>query len=105
MREEVKNVMEEPDDSAPDGGAVNMEGWLIRGQGGVYTAEDETGAQYVLRAKNRFRRQRISPLVGDRICFTPGTISDEHGWIDEILPRTSAFVRPAVANVTMMAMP
>ncbi len=80
-----------------------MEGWLIRGQGGVYTAEDENGAQYVLRAKNRFRRQHISPLVGDRIRFTPGTISDEHGWIDEILPRSSVFVRPAVANVTLMA--
>ena len=80
-----------------------MEGWLIRGQGGVYTAEDEAGAQYVLRAKNRFRRQHISPLVGDRILFTPGTVSDEHGWIDEILPRSSAFVRPAVANVTLMA--
>ncbi len=80
-----------------------MEGWLIRGQGGVYTAEDETGAEYVLRAKNRFRRQRVTPLVGDRIRFTPGQISDEHGWIDEILPRVSAFVRPAVANVTMMA--
>ncbi len=80
-----------------------MEGWLIRGQGGVYTAEDKQGAQYVLRAKNRFRRQRISPLVGDRIRFTPGTVSDEHGWIDDILPRQSAFVRPAVANVTLMA--
>ena len=80
-----------------------MEGWLIRGQGGVYTAQDAAGAQYILRAKNRFRRQRISPLVGDRIRFTPGTISDEHGWIDEILPRTSVFVRPAVANVTLMA--
>ena len=82
---------------------MSMEGWLIRGQGGVYTAEDQEGAQYVLRAKNRFRRQHISPLVGDRILFTPGTISDEHGWIDEILPRSSAFVRPAVANVTLMA--
>ena len=82
---------------------MSMEGWLIRGQGGVYTAEDEQGVQYVLRAKNRFRRQRISPLVGDRIRFTPGTVSDEHGWIDEILPRQSAFVRPAVANVTLMA--
>ena len=82
---------------------MSMEGWLIRGQGGVYTAEDESGAQYVLRAKNRFRRQHISPLVGDRILFTPGTVSDEHGWIDEILPRESVFVRPAVANVTMMA--
>ena len=79
-----------------------MEGWLIRGQGGVYTAEDAAGAQYVLRAKKRFRRQRISPLVGDRILFTPGTISDEHGWIDDILPRSSEFVRPAVANVSLM---
>ena len=82
---------------------MSMEGWLIRGQGGVYTAEDESGCQYVLRAKNRFRRQHISPLVGDRIRFIPGTVSDEHGWIDEILPRTSVFVRPSVANVTMMA--
>ena len=81
-----------------------MEGWLIRGRGGVYTAQEETtGSQFVLRAKNKFRHQRITPLVGDRIRFTPGTISDEHGWIDEILPRRSVFVRPAVANVTMMA--
>ena len=80
-----------------------MEGWLIRGQGGVYTAEDAAGNQYVLRAKNRFRRQHLTPLVGDRIMFTPGTISDEHGWIDEILPRTSVLVRPASANVTMLA--
>ena len=79
-----------------------MEGWLIRGQGGVYTAEDADGTQYVLRAKKRFRRERITPLVGDRITFSPGTVSDEHGWIDSILPRNSAFIRPAVANVTTM---
>lgn len=83
--------------------AIQKEGWLVRGRGGVYTAEDEAGNQYVLRAKNRFRHQHITPLVGDRIRFTPGTVSDEHGWIDEILPRTSVFVRPAVANVSLMA--
>ena len=38
-----------------------MEGWLIRGRGGVYTAEDAAGVQYTLRAKNRFRRLRVSP--------------------------------------------
>ena len=81
-----------------------MEGWLIRGRGGVYTAEDAAGVQYTLRAKNRFRRLRVSPLVGDRILFTPGNGGDEHGWIDEILPRSSVFVRPAVANVTLMAL-
>ena len=40
---------------------MSMEGWLIRGQGGVYTAEDKDGAQYVLRAKNRFRRPQYAP--------------------------------------------
>ena len=83
--------------------ALQLEGWLVRGRGGVYTAEDASGIQYVLRAKNRFRHQHITPLVGDRIRFTPGTVSDEHGWINEILPRRSVFVRPAVANVTLMA--
>ena len=44
---------------------IQKEGWLVRGRGGVYTAEDEAGNQYVLRAKNRFRHQHITPLVGD----------------------------------------
>jgi len=81
-----------------------MEGVIIQGRGGLYTVEDSAGGAYVLRAKNRFRRQHISPLVGDRVLFTPGSVSDEHGWIDEILPRDSVFVRPPVANVTLMAL-
>ena len=44
----------------------------------------------------------LSPLVGDRIQFTPGT-GEEHGWIEEVLPRRSECLRPPVSNVTLLA--
>ena len=45
-----------------------------------------------------FRRRHITPMVGDRVRFTPGQ-GEEHGWVEEILPRESQLVRPPVANV------
>lgn len=75
-----------------------MKGQIIEGRGGLYTVRDEQGTDYVLRAKKKFRRQRVTPLVGDRVLFTPGQ-EEEHGWVEEILPRTSVFLRPPVANV------
>ena len=79
------------------------EGILIRGRGGIYTARQQDGAEFILRAKKKFRHQHLVPMVGDHILFTPGRGGDEHGWIDEILPRLSSFIRPPVANVTAMA--
>ncbi len=79
-----------------------MKGTIIQGRGGLYTAMDAQGAEYVLRAKKKFRRMKISPLVGDEILFTPGDISDEHGWVEEILPRKSQCLRPPVANVSLL---
>lgn len=81
-----------------------MEGIIVQGRGGLYTVLDDSGEEYVLRAKKKFRRLGTSPLVGDRILFTPGQISDEHGWIDEILPRSSQCLRPPVANVTLIVL-
>lgn len=80
-----------------------INGTIIRGQGGLYTAKDENGIEYVLRAKKKFRHQHMTPLVGDHILLTKGEISDEHGWIEEILPRSSCCFRPQVANVSLMA--
>ncbi len=79
-----------------------MRGRIVRGRGGLYTVRDGTGTEWTLRAKKKFRRQGISPLVGDRVLFTPGRISDEHGWVEEIETRDSVFVRPPVANVSMI---
>lgn len=73
-------------------------GVIVKGVGGLYYARDEKGEVHVLRAKGKFRKQRITPMVGDRVHFTPGT-GDEHGWVEEILPRESELVRPPVANI------
>ena len=77
------------------------QGILVRGIGSFYTAEDENGQEYTLRCKKKFRRQNISPLVGDFVQFTPGS-GEEHGWLEEILPRKTCCIRPPVANVTRL---
>ncbi len=76
-------------------------GQIIEGRGGLYTVRDEGGTDHVLRAKKKFRRQHMTPLVGDRVCFTPGE-GEEHGWLEEILPRSSECLRPPVANITLL---
>ena len=77
------------------------QGVLVRGFGGFYVAVDETGTEYILRCKKKFRRMHISPLVGDELLFTPGE-GEEHGWVEEILPRQTECIRPPVANVTLL---
>ncbi len=77
------------------------EGRIIEGRGGLYTVRDEAGSSYILRAKNKFRRANLKPLVGDRVDFSPGR-GEEHGWIEEIHPRQSYCLRPPVANITQL---
>ena len=78
-----------------------MEGRIVQGLGGLYTVRDAEGAEYVLRAKGKFRRMKLTPLVGDHVTFTPGA-GDEHGWVEEILPRISVSMRPPAANVQLL---
>lgn len=77
------------------------QGVLVRGFGGFYVAVDDAGTEYILRCKKKFRRMHISPLVGDELLFTPGE-GEEHGWVEEILPRKTECIRPPVANVTLL---
>lgn len=76
------------------------QGTLVRGFGGFYVAE-AGGREYTLRCKKKFRRMKVSPLVGDEVCFIPGE-GEEHGWLEEILPRRSECLRPPVANVSLL---
>ena len=80
---------------------VMKQGVLVRGFGGFYVAVDGEGTEHILRCKKKFRRMHISPLVGDELLFTPGE-GDEHGWVEEILPRKSECLRPPVANVSLL---
>ena len=78
-----------------------IKGEIKEGRGGFYTVRDETGQEHILRAKKKFRRDGLSPLPGDRVMLSPGS-GEEHGWLEEILPRASLCLRPPVANITLM---
>ena len=76
-------------------------GVILRGIGGFYDVLSD-GEVFRCRARGRFRRLGISPMVGDRVRFQPETEISE-GILEEILPRRNAMKRPSVANVDHMA--
>ena len=78
-----------------------MQGTVLRGIGGFYTAMDDDGALYTLRAQGKLRRERMKPKVGDRVEMTPGT-GEEDGWLHSVLPRKNELVRPPVANIDLI---
>ena len=39
------------------------EGVIVKGVGGLYYARDAHGNVHVLRAKGKFRKQRVTPMV------------------------------------------
>ncbi|MBQ4608888.1 MAG: ribosome small subunit-dependent GTPase A [Clostridia bacterium] len=79
-----------------------MTGSIMRGIGSFYTVLcDEDGQEYTLRAQKKLRHQKMTPMVGDRVRFSPGQ-GEENGWLEEILPRKSVIERPSVANADML---
>ncbi len=52
------------------------------------------------RARGKFRRQGLSPLVGDLVRVLP--LENGEGMIDAVAPRRNAFTRPAAANVDQL---
>ena len=77
------------------------EGVIIKGIGGFYDALSNKEI-YRCRARGKFRKQGITPMVGDQVRFTPETEISE-GSLEEIYPRKNSLLRPAVANITHLA--
>lgn len=77
-----------------------MRGRIQRALSGFYYVKCADGQLYTCKARGKFRREGISPLVGDDVefCEVPGG----EGRIDEILPRRNSFDRPSVANIDQM---
>ena len=73
------------------------EGMIFKALSGFYYVDDGSGRLTACRARGKFRHQHLTPLVGDRVRFTP--LEGEAGVLDEILPRSNFFQRPAVANI------
>ncbi len=75
-----------------------IEGLITKGVGGFYYVRSEDGVVWECKARGKFRKQRLTPLVGDKVVFHPGE-GDELGFIEEILPRRNEMIRPPVANI------
>ena len=67
---------------------------------GFYYVDGRDGALTACRGRGKFRHQKLTPLVGDRVRFTP--LGEGAGILDEILPRKNQFQRPAVANIDQL---
>ncbi len=78
-----------------------MEGTIIRSLSGFYTVRT-SDRTVQCRARGRFRKDGLSPLVGDRVEISQNP--DGSGNVDRILPRKNAFGRPAIANVDALVM-
>ena len=77
-----------------------MEGRILKALSGFYYVDSGEGPLVQCRARGRFRHQKITPLVGDRVRMTP--LEEGTGVLDSILPRKNAFQRPAVANIDQL---
>ena len=77
-----------------------MTGRIQKALSGFYYVDTGDGTLLTCRARGRFRKEGVSPLVGDRVeCAALGS---GEGVIEAILPRRNAFDRPAVANIDQL---
>lgn len=74
-------------------------GLIVKALSGYYYVRPDEGDRPPLqcRARGIFKKDGITPLVGDRVQFE--VTSNDEGWITEIAPRFSEFIRPPIANV------
>ncbi len=77
-----------------------MQGIIIKGIGGFYYVKAEDGSVYECRARGIFRKEKIKPMIGDKVIIE--IIDSEHGNIEQILPRSTHLIRPGVANIDLL---
>ena len=75
------------------------EGRIQKALSGFYYVN--TGSEVLTcRARGKFRKEGISPLVGDLVEVRE--LGNGEGFVEKILPRKNAFARPAVANIDQL---
>lgn len=75
-----------------------IDGKIIKGIGGFYYIDTQEGI-YECRARGIFRKQKVTPLVGDRVSINIVDEENKKGVIEEIQKRDTELVRPPIANV------
>ena len=75
-----------------------IEGRIIKGIGGFYYVDTDNGL-YECRARGIFRKNKITPLVGDFVKISVVDEENKKGVVEEIAERETEPVRPPIANV------
>jgi ribosome small subunit-dependent GTPase A len=73
------------------------EGQITKALSGFYYITDEKDVTYQTRARGIFRKEGITPLVGDYVNFESDNLDE--GTLVEIKPRKNELTRPPIANV------
>lgn len=76
---------------------MTTDGIIIKGIGGFYYVEAADGTIYECKARGVFRKEKITPLAGDRVEIS--VEENNKNSIDKILERRNFFKRPPIANV------
>ena len=75
-----------------------LQGKIIKGIGGFYYVDTENGI-YECRARGIFRKDKITPLVGDRVKMSIVDEESKKGVVEEIDKRDTELIRPPIANI------
>ena len=70
-----------------------MEGQIIKNISNDYTVKSKNDI-YLCKARGKFRKDKITPLVGDKVIFDEST-----NYILNISKRKNYLIRPSVANI------
>ena len=76
-----------------------MEGTILKALSGFYYVDDGENVT-ACRGRGKLRHAKVTPLVGDRVEFTP--LGGGQGALETVLPRKNQFYRPAVANIDQL---
>lgn len=75
-----------------------LEGVIVKGISGFYYVEVGNKI-YECKARGIFRKNKIMPLVGDKVTISVVDEDEEKGIVEEIFDRKNELVRPPIANI------
>lgn len=75
-------------------------GRIVKALSGFYYVQTDD-ALVECKARGRFRKEGLSPLVGDWVEITN---ENGKGMVEQIAPRSNRFVRPAVSNLDLLVL-
>lgn len=77
-----------------------MRGRIYKALSGFYYVKCDGGKTVQCKARGKFRKDGVTPLVGDFVEITD--LGSGEGRVDMILPRRNFFDRPSVANIDQL---